>query len=88
MQFLGIDTVEWLGYTAMATVLISFLMKSVIKLRLINALGCLLFILYGFMLQPISKPIIITNFAILAINLFHILKQKNNSGKSSNISCF
>jgi len=76
MSFLGIEIVEWLGYAAMATVLISFLMKSVIKLRVINALGCLLFILYGFFLQPISKPIIITNVAILVINLFHILKSK------------
>lgn len=67
---------EWVGYIAMATVLISFLMKSIIKLRLINALGCLFFILYGFWLQPISKPIVITNLTILAINLFHVLKKK------------
>jgi hypothetical protein len=75
MTFLGIETVEWLGYAAMATVLISFLMKSIFKLRLVNTLGCLLFVIYGFSLTPISKPIIITNVAILVINLYNILKK-------------
>lgn len=76
MTFLSIETVEWLGYIAMAAVLISFLMKSIIKLRLVNAIGCLLFVAYGIYLQPISKPIIITNIAILVINVYHIFKSK------------
>lgn len=75
-MFLGETYVEWLGYAAMAIVLVSFLMKSVNKLRLINALGCLLFIAYGFLLQPLSKPIIITNVAILVINVFHVFKER------------
>nr|WP_239000396.1 uroporphyrinogen decarboxylase [Hyunsoonleella ulvae] len=78
-MFLGIDIVDWLGYAAMTTVLMSFLLKSIIKLRLVNALGCLLFILYGVYLQPISKPIIITNTAILFINLYYVLKSRRIS---------
>lgn len=74
-MFLGEPYVEWLGYAAMALVLVSFLMKSIKKLRLINALGALLFIGYGFLLQPISKPIIVTNIAILIINIVHVLKK-------------
>ena len=64
MELAGIVFSEWVGYAAMATVLISFLMKSVIKLRIVNSFGCLLFVIYGIMLEPISKPIIITNIAI------------------------
>ncbi|APY10102.1 uroporphyrinogen decarboxylase [Seonamhaeicola sp. S2-3] len=75
MEFLGVSIVEWVGYLAMATVLLSFLMKSVIKLRMVNLLGCLFFVIYGFMLSPISKPIIITNSAILIINLFYLVKK-------------
>ena len=75
MEFLGISLVEWIGYVAMATVLISFLMKSVIKLRIVNSLGCLLFVFYGIMLEPLSKPIIITNTAIFFINLYYLLKK-------------
>ena len=75
MEFLGVSLVEWVGYSAMAVVLVSFLMKSVIKLRIVNSLGCLLFVFYGIMLEPLSKPIIITNTAILSINLYYLLKK-------------
>lgn len=75
MEFLGVSWVEWTGYTAMATVLISFLMKSVTQLRIVNAFGCILFVVYGLVLDPISKPIIITNVAIFCINLYYILKK-------------
>ena len=76
MEFFGVSGVEWVGYAAMATVLISFLMKSVNKLRIVNSLGCLLFVFYGFLLDPLSKPIIITNTAIFCINLYYLLQRK------------
>lgn len=75
MELLGITIVNWVGYAAMATVLVSFLMKSVTRLRLINSLGCLFFVIYGFLLEPISMPIIITNTAILIINLYYLIKK-------------
>lgn len=74
-MFLGISLVEWVGYAAMATVLTSFLMKSVTKLRIVNSLGCLLFVVYGVMLDPLSKPIVVTNTAILCINIYYLLKK-------------
>ncbi len=77
MEILGISISEWVGYLAMATVLISFLMKSVIKLRIVNSIGCLFFVIYGFMLQPFSKPIIITNSIIFAINIYYLFFKKN-----------
>lgn len=78
MEFLGIQFVDWMGYAAMATVLISFLMKSVNKLRIVNAFGCLLFVFYGVLLDPVSKPIIITNTAIFFINSYYLLKKSNS----------
>ncbi|HEX9601016.1 MAG TPA: uroporphyrinogen decarboxylase [Mariniflexile sp.] len=75
MEFLGISYVEWIGYAAMATVFISFLMKSVNKLRIVNSFGCLLFVFYGVLLEPLSMPIIITNAAIFFINAYYLLKK-------------
>lgn len=75
MDFFGIHWVEWLGYLATATVLTSFLMKAVTRLRVVNCIGCLLFVSYGFLLTPLSKPIIITNLAIFFINLYYIVKK-------------
>ena len=71
-----ITVTDWVGYTAMATVLISFLMKKVNNLRLVNSVGCLLFVVYGFMLSPLSYPIIITNTAIFLINIYYLVLKK------------
>jgi hypothetical protein len=77
MDLFGISITEWVGYLAMTTVLISFLMKSVVKLRIINSVGCFVFVLYGFLLEPLSKPIIITNTIIFGINIYYLLFKKN-----------
>lgn len=71
-----ITVTDWVGYAAMATVLISFLMKKVNYLRMVNSVGCLLFVVYGFMLNPLSYPIIITNTAIFLINLYYLVLKK------------
>lgn len=77
MDLFGISITEWVGYLAMTTVLISFLMKSVVKLRIINSVGCFVFVLYGFLLEPLSKPIIITNTIIFGINIYYLFFKKN-----------
>ena len=71
-----ITVTDWVGYAAMATVLVSFLMKNVNNLRMVNSVGCLLFVIYGFMLNPMSYPIIITNTAIFLINLYYLVLKK------------
>ena len=75
MDFLNISLTEWIGYLAMVTLLISFLNKDVIKLRIINSVACALFVAYGFMLS-ISWPIVISNGAIIGINLYYLLDRK------------
>lgn len=64
---------EWVGYIASAVLMVSFLMKNIIKLRIINSVGAVLFIIYGFMLAT-SWPIIITNAFILCVNMYYIFK--------------
>ena len=71
-----ITVTDWVGYAAMATVLVSFLMKNVNSLRMVNSVGCLLFVIYGFMLNPMSYPVIITNTAIFLINLYYLVLKK------------
>ena len=63
--------VEWTGYIAMFMLMISFLMKDIKKLRIINTIACLLFVAYGFMLH--SYPIIISNAFISLVNLYYLL---------------
>lgn len=65
------NTTELVGYLASLFLMISFSMKDIKKLRMINSLGCLSFIAYGFMLD-ISWPIVITNAFILGMNVWHL----------------
>ena len=75
MELLGISLTEWVGYIAMATLLVSFMMKDVNKLRIINSIGGVFFVVYGFMLDT-SWPIIITNTAIICINFYYLFVKK------------
>lgn len=76
MEIFGLSITDLVGYLAMALLLISFLMKDVKKLRIINSLGCAFFVAYGFLLVT-SWPIIITNSAIISINLYYLILRKN-----------
>jgi len=74
MEIFGINYVEFVGYLASLFVLFSFLLKDITKLRLVNMVGCAFFVAYGFLLH-ISWPIIITNGAIIIVNLYHLIKK-------------
>ena len=64
--------VEIIGYIATALVVLSFAMKDLKWLRVINMIGCAVWIAYGLMLD--SMPIVITNAGIMLINMGHIVK--------------
>lgn len=74
MEIFGITGTEWVGYAASLGVLLSFLMKDIKKLRMVNSVGCALFVAYGFMLD-ISWPVVITNLAILGVNGYYFVKE-------------
>lgn len=76
MELLGITITEYVGYIASLMVLMSFTMKTVKKLRVVNMMGCILFIIYGFLMPSlrIGLPIIIANAAIFTVNLYYLLK--------------
>lgn len=68
-----ISLTEWVGYLASLVLMISFLMKNINTLRIINSVGAIFFIAYGFMLD-ISWPIVLTNIFILGVNIFYLAK--------------
>lgn len=72
MELFGITVTEYVGYLASIMVLLSFTMKDVKKLRIVNMIGCLLFVAYGFLMPTIriGFPIIITNIAIFCVNFY------------------
>jgi hypothetical protein len=72
------STTEIIGYISSFIVLLSFLMKSITALRIINTIGCLCFVVYGILLNN-SIPIIFTNTAIVGINMYFLLKAKKSA---------
>ncbi|SFU64522.1 inner membrane protein [Pustulibacterium marinum] len=76
-MFLGVSIAEWVGYLASAFLMVAFTMKNVNKLRIINSLGCITFVIYGFMLD-IAWPIIISNAFILGSNLYYLFFKKDS----------
>ncbi|MCF8331804.1 MAG: YgjV family protein [Bacteroidales bacterium] len=63
---------EWIGYAASALILISMLMTSIIRLRLINLMGSLLFTAYGLLIE--AYPVALMNFCIVIVNMYYLFK--------------
>ncbi|MFD1614194.1 uroporphyrinogen decarboxylase [Gelatiniphilus marinus] len=74
MELFGITATEYIGYLASLMVLISFTMKNVKTLRFVNMAGCILFIIYGFLMPTlrVGLPIIIANSAIFSVNMYYL----------------
>ncbi len=71
------ENTEYIGYVASGIVLLSFLMRKMFFLRVVNTVGCVFFIVYGMMLGSI--PIILTNTAIVLINVYYLTKRNKPS---------
>ena len=63
---------EVIGYIGSAFVLASFLMASVVRLRIINSVGCIISVIYGLLIR--AYPTVIMNGALLLINIFFLLR--------------
>ena len=66
------DWVEWFGYLASLVVLVSLTMTSIIKLRVINFIGCLLFATFAYLID--SYPTMLMNLGIAGINVYFLWK--------------
>ena len=74
----SLSLIDLFGYSATFVLMISFIMKNIFSLRIINSIACLLFIAYGFLLS-VSWPIIISNTFIFLINIYYVLKKNKKN---------
>ena len=68
----GETILQIIGYFSTLLVLVSFLMTSVVKLRLINLAGSGIFVVFAFLTK--SYPTAIMNIGICAINIYFLIK--------------
>lgn len=66
---------EYIGYLASVIILFSLLMSSVKKLRWINLVGSLTFVIYGLLIK--AYPIAILNIGTVGINIYYLIKMAN-----------
>lgn len=64
--------IELVGYLGSALVVVSMLMSSVVKLRVINTVGSIIFAIYALIIH--SYPTAIMNFFLVAINIYNLIK--------------
>ncbi len=62
--------IQWIGYLASFLVLVSLLMASIKRLRIINTVGSLTFAYYGLMIS--DNPVMIMNLGIAVINVYYL----------------
>lgn len=68
------EITSFIGYSASIFVVLSFILKDVKKIRIINLIGCICFVLYGF-LNNYLWPVIIPNGILCFIQAYHLIKK-------------
>ena len=74
---------EVIGYAGSLLVLVSMLMTSVVKLRVINLIGSAVFTVYALLIH--SYPTAFLNACLVIINVIQLLRQRRVTGKSYEI---
>ena len=75
------DSVEIVGYFAMTFLVISFIPKQVKVIRIINFIGCVLFVAYGVLLGW-KWPLIVSNGLVAIIQVYHLIKMRMEEVRS------
>ncbi|AFG37062.1 YgjV family protein [Spirochaeta africana] len=69
--------VEAIGYLASLLIAVSLLMVSILKLRVINLFGSMVFVVYGVLLG--SVPLMLTNLFIIGVNTMNLIKLRSGT---------
>lgn len=69
---MNINTVELIGYLGSILVAISLMMRSLLRLRIINLFGALFFTIYGILLG--AYPVAFLNGLIVCIDLYYLFQ--------------
>ncbi|MDO4174140.1 MAG: YgjV family protein [Eubacteriales bacterium] len=71
--------IELVGYVGSILVVVSMLMTSVIRLRVVNSIGAGIFTVYAWIIQ--SYPTALMNFCLVVINIYHLARMYKDKRK-------
>jgi len=69
--------IELIGYLGSSLVVVSMLMTSVVRLRVINMIGSIIFTCYALMIK--SYPTAAMNLFLVGINIYHLMRLRKES---------
>lgn len=75
--------IDLVAYIGSAFILVSFMLKDQIKLRILNSIGALIFIYYS--VYKGDYPVIFINSSIVIINLIYIIKNTKWKKDTKNV---
>jgi hypothetical protein len=75
--------IDLIAYIGSAFILVSFMLKDQIKLRILNSIGALIFIYYS--VYKGDYPVIFINSSIVIINLIYIIKNTKWKKDTKNV---
>ena len=81
---MNVDTkllIELFGYLGSALVVVSMLMSSVVRLRVINTIGSVIFAIYALIIH--SYPTALMNFFLVGINIYQLSRITNKDANYS-----
>jgi hypothetical protein len=64
---------EILAYCGSLIIFISFIVKNIKWLRILNNVGCIIFLIYAF--YHGRTPLIILNSGVILVNIWHLIKK-------------
>ena len=70
---------ELFGYLGTTLVIVSMMMTSLTKLRILNISGSVISTIYSIIIH--AYPIVLMNCCLILINLFHLIKDYINKKK-------
>lgn len=75
--FMNSDFASYIGYSASVFIVLSFILKDVRKIRIVNMIGCICFVIYG-IFSGMLWPVIIPNGLICFIQMYYLIFDKKN----------
>ena len=67
--------IEIFGYIGSGLVVVSMLMSSVVRLRVINTIGSVIFMIYALIIR--SYPTALMNLCLVTINIYQLMRLRN-----------
>ena len=69
------EITTYIGYSASVFIVLSFILKDVRKIRIVNMIGCICFVIYGVLSVEKLWPVIIPNAIICIVQVYHLMNK-------------